>query len=90
MSQLCSTYFHPNVCITCSYLRALLHIYIWFYRCQGPFAINQLIIPHNNSIVHVMMPDLYLTRMRFEDAKYLAWGQILIGEPGTYVRIPSF
>ena len=40
VSQLCSTYFHPNVCITCSYLRALLHIYIWFYRCQGPFAIN--------------------------------------------------
>lgn len=37
-----------------------------------------------------MMPDLYLTRMRFEDARDLAWGQIPLAEPGTYVRIPVF
>lgn len=40
LSQLCSTCFHPNVCIACSCFRALLNIYILFYRCQGPFTIN--------------------------------------------------
>ena len=32
-----------------------------------------------------MMPDLEMRRMRFDDAKYLAWGQMLLTEPEKYI-----